>query len=152
MTDIIIKLLIGIEVIVALLMITVILMQQSKSGGGLGSAMGGDMAESMLGAGASSFLAKTTTILATIFLGITLILAVITGQRRSAESVAESVTEEPGIEEQATMEGDEDGAEGADAPSVNVTGEDPGGSVEMKGGREQPSTGSNDGSESPSEK
>ena len=80
MLNAIIVLLTAIDVLAALLLIGIILIQQSKSGGGL-TAMGGGMTESVFGAAAGNVLTKGTVTLASIFLGITLILAVITGHR-----------------------------------------------------------------------
>ena len=93
-TQITIFLLTTIEVIAALLLIGIILIQQSKSGGGL-TAMGGGMTESVFGASAANVLTKGTVTLATLFLGTTLILAVITGHRGPRRSVAEDISAEP---------------------------------------------------------
>jgi len=82
MLDFIVGFLTVVEVIVALLLIGIILIQQSKSGGGLGS-MGGGATETVFGASAGNVLTKATVVLAALFLGITLILAVITGHRQN---------------------------------------------------------------------
>lgn len=66
-----------IVVLVALMLIGLILIQQSK-GGGFGSAFGG-AGESVFGAHAASHLTKFTVILTTIFFLFTLALAIITG-------------------------------------------------------------------------
>ncbi len=88
MLDIIIGVLVFIEVLVALLLIGIILMQQSKSGGGLGG-MGGGVTETVFGAGAGNVLTRATVILASVFLGITLVLAIITGHRKQGSSIIE---------------------------------------------------------------
>lgn len=93
MIDIIIAVLTVFEALIALLLIGIILIQQSKAGGGLG-AMGGGMTETVFGASAGNVLTKATVVLASIFLGITLLLTVITGYRRPARSVVDIVPEE----------------------------------------------------------
>jgi len=87
--DVIIGLLTFFEVVVALLLIGIILIQQSKAGGGLG-AMSGAVTETFLGAGAGNVLQRATVVLASLFLSITLLLAIITGHRRPGRSVVES--------------------------------------------------------------
>lgn len=84
-------------VITALLLIGIILIQQSKSGGGLG-AMGGGMTETVFGASAGNVLTKATVILAAVFLGLTLVLAIITGHRRPVRSVVEGMPAEIMVE------------------------------------------------------
>jgi len=82
-----------IVVLVALLLIGVILIQPSSSGGGLG-AVGGGISESVFGAGAGNILTKTTVILASVFLGLTLILAVLSSRVGTDASVLDSMPEE----------------------------------------------------------
>lgn len=93
MVDIIIAVLTVFEALIALLLIGIILIQQSKAGGGLG-AMGGGMTETVFGASAGNVLTKATVVLASIFLGITLLLTVITGHRRPTRSVVDTVAAE----------------------------------------------------------
>ncbi len=89
MTNFIMAVLTGLDVLIAFCMIVLILMQQSKGGGGLG-AIGGDATGSVFGAGSGNIMTKTTTILAACFLAITLALAVMAGRRSEGESVLES--------------------------------------------------------------
>lgn len=63
-----------VQAIVAALLVTVILMQKSE-GGGLG--VGGSPAGFMSARGAADFLTRSTTILATIFVTLSVVLAVI---------------------------------------------------------------------------
>lgn len=63
-----------VQAIVAALLVTVILMQKSE-GGGLG--VGGSPAGFMSARGAADFLTRSTTILATIFVSLSVALAVI---------------------------------------------------------------------------
>ena len=79
MLDIVIWVLTALDVIVALLLIPLILVQKTKDGG-FGSSFGG-MGESVFGAHAAGHLTKLTVILATTFLVVTLSLTVISGHR-----------------------------------------------------------------------
>lgn len=74
-------------VITSLLLIGIVLIQPSKSGGGLGT-IGGGVTESVLGASAGNVLTKGTVILASIFMGITLLLVVINAHRGPDSSVS----------------------------------------------------------------
>ena len=74
-------------VIVALLLIGVILIQPSKSGG-FGGSFGG-VGESVFGAHAISHLSRLTVVLISLFFILTLLLAVITSHRAKDKSVAE---------------------------------------------------------------
>ena len=79
MLEIVIAVLYTVVVIVALLLIGLVLIQQSKSGG-FGSTFGG-VGESVFGAQAVNHLSKLTVILTTVFFILTLLLAAISGQR-----------------------------------------------------------------------
>lgn len=74
-------------VIVALLLIGVILIQPSKSGG-FGGSFGG-VGESVFGAHAMGHLSRLTVVLISLFFILTLLLAVITSHRAKEKSVAE---------------------------------------------------------------
>lgn len=65
-------------VFVALLMIFVILIQSGKGGGLAGIAGGGDMGNVFGGKGSAPFLTKATTILATLFMLIALVVGMMT--------------------------------------------------------------------------
>jgi preprotein translocase subunit SecG len=76
---------ISIHTIVSLLLIVVILMQASR-GGGLSGTFGSTMTSAIMGGrGAASFLSKLTTWLAITFLGLAVIIGLI-----SAPSIAET--------------------------------------------------------------
>ncbi len=76
--------------IVALLLIALIMIQPSKSGG-MGAAFGG-IGESVFGGKAGSHLTKSTVILTTVFFVIALALAAVIGHRGgSASSVLDKV-------------------------------------------------------------
>ena len=74
-------------IIVALLLIGLVLIQQSK-GGGFGGSFGG-VGESVFGAHAGSHLTKLTVILTTSFFVLTLLLAIIVGHRNRGRSLGE---------------------------------------------------------------
>jgi len=72
------SILIGLFIIVAFLMIFIILIQSGK-GGGLAGIAGGDMGGNVFGGkGSAPFLTKATSILATLFLLIALIVGMLT--------------------------------------------------------------------------
>lgn len=88
-------------VINAVLLIGIILIQQSKVGGGLG-AMGGGMTESVFGTGAGNILTKGTVILASIFLVVTLMLAILTGHRNRASSIVDAASDASSVKADVT--------------------------------------------------
>jgi len=73
--------LLTIEVIVCVAMIGVILLQRSE-GGGLGLGTGGGVGGLMSGRGAANVLTRTTVILATIFIGTSIALALLAKSTR----------------------------------------------------------------------
>ena len=79
----------------SILLIGIIMIQQNKSGGGLGAVSGG-MTEQMFGTSAGNILTKTTTWLAVIFLVSTLFLGTVIGRLEKLNtSVAEKLLDEP---------------------------------------------------------
>lgn len=74
-----------IDVMIALLLIAVILVQQSKDGGFGGSPFGG-AGEAVFGGHAADHLTKFTVVLTTLFFVITLTLAIVTGRRSSGDT------------------------------------------------------------------
>ena len=80
-------------VILAVLLIALILVQPSKSGGGFGSAFGG-LGESVFGAQAMSPLSKLTVWCISIFFLLTLASAIVAGHIQTADS---SVVEESSV-------------------------------------------------------
>jgi preprotein translocase subunit SecG len=79
---------------VALLLIGIVLIQQSKDGGFGGGSTFGGLGESIFGGQASDHLTKVTVVLASMFLGLTLLLAVITGRRPMDKGIVEGQLEE----------------------------------------------------------
>lgn len=77
-----------VQAIIAAALVTVILMQRSE-GGGLG--MGGSPSGFMSARGAADFLTRATTVLATIFVGLSVVLAFIAATRHSASTVDTSL-------------------------------------------------------------
>lgn len=82
--------LLTIEVIVCIAMIGVILLQRSE-GGGLGLGSGGGVGGLMSGRGAANVLTRTTVILATIFIGTSIALALLAKSSRQANPLGEAV-------------------------------------------------------------
>jgi preprotein translocase subunit SecG len=78
--NILIGILLGIDMLVALVMILVILMQRPKSEG-LGAAFGGGVTENIFGAQTTNVLVKFTGWLAGIFFVVTFLLSVLYAQR-----------------------------------------------------------------------
>lgn len=74
-------------VIVSILLIGLVLIQQSK-GGGFGTAFGG-VGESVFGAHAGTHLTKLTVILVSVFFVLALSLAILTGHREKSQSIVE---------------------------------------------------------------
>ena len=93
MLNVLVTILIVVDVVAALLLIGIILIQQTKAGGGLG-VVGGAMTETFLGPTAGNFLTKATVIIAAVFLCTTLLLAIITGHRRASRSIIEEMPPE----------------------------------------------------------
>lgn len=81
--------LIVVEVLCCLLLIGVILLQQSKSQG-MGLAFGGGMSESLFGSRAGNVLTKITVILALVFLANTTILGIMYTSGGEERSLVES--------------------------------------------------------------
>lgn len=83
-------------IINALLLIGLILIQQSK-GGGFGSTFGG-VGESVFGARAGTHLTKLTVILTTMFFVLTLVLVVINGHtNRDSQIKFSNINSVPGV-------------------------------------------------------
>src|SRR5437588_7817431 len=83
--SILINLLLGFNMLVALLMILVILMQRPKSEG-LGAAFGGGVTENIFGAQTTNVLTKFTGWLAGIFFVLTFVLGILYARRSASES------------------------------------------------------------------
>jgi preprotein translocase subunit SecG len=83
--NILINVLLAVDMLVALLMTLVILMQRPKSEG-LGAAFGGGVTENIFGAQTTNVLVKFTGWLAGIFFMLTFVLGVLYAQRSSSDS------------------------------------------------------------------
>ncbi|MCK5803140.1 MAG: preprotein translocase subunit SecG [Lentisphaeria bacterium] len=108
------------EVVTALLLIGIILIQQSKTGGGLG-AVGGGMTETVFGAGAGNVLTKGTVWLATLFFCLTLLVAVITGRGDLGGSVGDGLESEVSEQAEMAVPGGEEVTTEAGETAVEVT-------------------------------
>ena len=80
-----------VQAIVAALLVTVILMQKSE-GGGLG--VGGSPAGFMSARGAADFLTRSTTVLATIFVLLSIVLAVIASVQHAQTDIDTSLVKQ----------------------------------------------------------
>ena len=87
--NILITILTVFDVLISLLIIALVLVQQSKSGGGLGTTFGGGGSDSLFGAHASSQLSRLTVVFASIFLIVTLALAILAAHRPKEQSASE---------------------------------------------------------------
>ena len=103
-------------VILAVLLIALILVQPSKSGGGFGSAFGG-LGESVFGAQAMSHLSKLTVWCISIFFVLTLASAIVAGHMQTADA---SVVEG---ESSIAMAGETDAAAAAETVAETVKNE-----------------------------
>ena len=83
--NILINVLLAIDMLVAVLMTLVILMQRPKSEG-LGAAFGGGVTENIFGAQTTNVLVKFTGWLAGIFFVLTFVLSILYAQRSSGDS------------------------------------------------------------------
>ena len=86
-----------VQTIVALALVSVILMQRSE-GGGLG--VGGSSSGLMTARGAADFLTRSTSILAVIFVGLSITLAAIAGTRGDTQAIDTSLVGETAPVEQ----------------------------------------------------
>jgi preprotein translocase subunit SecG len=77
-----------VQAVIAFALVTVILMQRSE-GGGLG--MGGSPSGLMSARGAADFLTRATTILATLFVGMSIVLAVLAATQHRGATVDTSL-------------------------------------------------------------
>ena len=80
-----------VQAIVAALLVTVILMQKSE-GGGLG--VGGSPAGLMSARGAADFLTRSTTVLASIFVLLSIVLAVIASVQHAPSDIDTSLVKQ----------------------------------------------------------
>src|SRR5437763_6195841 len=83
--NIVISILLGVDMLVALLMMLVILMQRPKSEG-LGAAFGGGVTENIFGAQTTNVLTKITGWLAAIFFLLTFILSILYARKANRSS------------------------------------------------------------------
>ena len=111
--SILINLLLGFNMLVALLMILVILMQRPKSEG-LGAAFGGVVTENIFGAQTTNVLTKITGWLAGIFFVLTFTLSILYAER----SVGGSSLRRELMRTQAAVEGAQAGSPAAGTPST----------------------------------
>ncbi|HEX7874775.1 MAG TPA: preprotein translocase subunit SecG [Sphingobium sp.] len=106
-----------VQAIVAAALVTVVLMQRSE-GGGLG--MGGSPSGFMSARGAADFLTRSTTVLATIFVTLSIVLAVIAATRHAGSTVDTSlVGQTTPIQQSTPTQPADDGLAGAAGAASN---------------------------------
>lgn len=89
-----------VHAVIAATLVTVILLQKSE-GGGLG--MGGSPSGLMSARGAADFLTRATTVLATAFIGFSILLAVLASTRHSAGTIDTSLARRPSTQPATTQ-------------------------------------------------
>ncbi|MDT8389166.1 MAG: preprotein translocase subunit SecG [Lentisphaeria bacterium] len=94
------------EVLVSVMLIGIVLIQQSKSQGGLGALAGGQT-ESVFGAATGNVITKATVTLAAVFLANTLVLAILTSQ---AGATAKAASRAEALAKDTPMSQDADGS------------------------------------------
>ncbi|MEA3543052.1 MAG: preprotein translocase subunit SecG [Pseudomonadota bacterium] len=107
-----------VQAIVAALLVTVILMQKSE-GGGLG--VGGSPAGFMSARGAADFLTRSTTILASIFVLLSIVMAVIASVRHAPSDIDTSLVKQAPATQSAPATTDPLAAPAANAASAPVS-------------------------------
>ena len=80
-----------VQAIIATCLVTVILMQRSE-GGGLG--VGGSPSGFMSARGAADFLTRSTTILASLFVGLSIVLAIIASVKHAPSDIDTSLVKQ----------------------------------------------------------
>ncbi len=80
-----------VQAIIAACLVTVILMQRSE-GGGLG--VGGSPSGFMSARGAADFLTRSTTILASLFVGLSIVLAIIASVKHAPSDIDTSLVKQ----------------------------------------------------------
>ncbi len=78
----------AVEIVIALAMVGVILLQQSEGGAlGMGGGSGGGFGGFLSARGTANLLTRATAILATAFIGVALLLAIVAGNKGDGSSV-----------------------------------------------------------------
>ncbi|MFO0292824.1 MAG: preprotein translocase subunit SecG [Rhodospirillales bacterium] len=88
------QVLIVIHIMIALALVGVVLVQRSE-GGGLGIGSSGGMGNFMTARGTTNLLTRTTAILATAFMVVSLVLAILAGQGREQRSIVDQIPAVP---------------------------------------------------------
>ncbi|MBL6974988.1 MAG: preprotein translocase subunit SecG [Deltaproteobacteria bacterium] len=90
--DVFYGLMITFHIMVSVLLIVTVLLQPGKGGGGLGAAFGGGASSSVFGGrGATTFLSKTTGVLAAMFFVLSIAIAMTGSERSITDETPETV-------------------------------------------------------------
>jgi len=103
-----------VQAIIAFALVTVILMQRSE-GGGLGMGGGGNPSGLMSARGAADFLTRATKLLAMLFVGMSIVLAVVASTQHRAATIDTSLVGESDTSGLSTPMAEGDGISGAAA-------------------------------------
>ena len=107
-----------VQAIIAALLVAVILMQKSE-GGGLG--VGGSPAGLMSARGAADFLTRSTTVLATIFVTLSIVMAVIASVRHAPSDIDTSLVRKAPASQNAPASNNGDPLAGAASNAASAT-------------------------------
>jgi preprotein translocase subunit SecG len=88
------QVLIVIHIMIAVALVGVVLVQRSE-GGGLGIGSSGGMGSFMTARGTTNLLTRTTAILATAFMVVSMVLAILAGQGREQRSIVDQIPAVP---------------------------------------------------------
>ena len=91
------NIIIGIQLFVALTMIGFILMQKSEGGGLVSQNASQSLGKILSKRSASNFLTRTTALLATAFMGLCLLLAILSGYNSRNSSLIDKVAKAPAV-------------------------------------------------------
>ena len=92
------KLFLIIHAVLALTLIVIILMQRSD-GGALGGIGGGSFSGMLTGRSSANFLTKLTAVIAALFLGNSLLLAILSGSLKEKSLVNDTIIEDFSVDE-----------------------------------------------------
>jgi len=118
-----------VQILVALALISVVLLQRSEGGGlGIGGGgSGGGMGGFMSGRATANLLTRVTAILATVFMGMSILLAILAGNSGAPRSILDQPAVAPIVGGQLSSD---DGVSGTSGDSTDDTSDDASGDVQ----------------------
>jgi len=110
----------AVNIVSALLMVGVILLQQGK-GAEMGSGFGRGSSGTLFGArGSANFLTRMTSVLATVFF-LSAFMLTFLANKRAPDDIIRGIAEDPPAIEQPLLDGEDAPAEGEEAQQEGVT-------------------------------